>query len=140
MKKIIIILVFILVACKNDDDSQGQCLEPPCGTINPSAINLTVFTEIDGLESITVFYEGDSEALDLDGLDVANQVFFSCWQEVQTLALNSATIVIAGQETDVDNIDNNANSNLVSLNVIEIEGDIVLSLQDYTECEDVIDN
>ena len=133
-------LALILVACSNDDDSQGQCLEEPCGTINPSAKNLTVFTELEGLESVTLQFENDSQNLELDGLDVSNQKFSSCWQEVEFMDIESVQITLNGETSTITTFENDTNSNVVSLNVLKIENNIVITFQDYTECEDVIDN
>ncbi|MHA7056461.1 hypothetical protein ACWGOQ_0004535 [Aquimarina sp. M1] len=140
MKNLIIIfLVTFLISCNSDDDNSRQCLEEPCGTIVENSVNFTVFTDIQNFEALSLNSTTDVTEVNLSGLDVANQVFFSCWQVLTVTQVQDVSVTISGETFEIPNIENNSNSELISINITEQNNEIVVAIQDFTECEDVFD-
>lgn len=131
-------MALLVISC-DEDDSLGICLEAPCGEINSSANNITVMimNPEDNITNVNLVVDDENTTLSLDGIDVENNKFSSCWQTIPDFS--SESIVIIGYELDGEQIIGFASREFATTNqlVLQISGEAAI-LQDYEGCIDVI--
>ena len=133
-----VISAMFTISC-NEEDAPTACLEPPCGKITENVTNITVHI-VDAGENITnvnIAIDEEVTPLVLDGIDLENEIYFSCWQIIPDLKEDS--MIIIGYELNGEQVIGFATREFATTNqlVLQINGEAAI-LQDYKECIDVI--
>lgn len=128
-------LLINLTSCKKEDDG-NSCLEPPCGSIDETALNLTLLaSNQDDITNVTIAIDEVIQPLSLNGWDFDNGVVFTCWQTIPDI--NPQSVVVLGYELAGEQVIGALNVQSISSNtvVIDIRGENA-EISNYVACND----
>lgn len=128
-----LLLAFPFFSCSENCD-QPSCLPGPEGTIRSGSKNLTVYTQVEDIDRITLI--GDRESVvSLDGLDPGQGKYFSNWQTVSDTEYTSVLILVAGESFEIP-IDGFPNTDQIRIEITEENGTLNISPLKFERCND----
>ncbi len=130
----LILLVNFLTSCGEDFVSKS-CIEPPCGTIETSAMNLSLLVFGNALPTeILLSVDSEEVSLSLESLELER---YACWQTIPVIS--SESTVYLNYTIDGEIQEATLDVTYISTNqVILAIGEEVTILNDFQECIDFI--
>ncbi len=131
------LLAFIVICCSSNGDDSKLCILGPCGTITANETNITIsIAKINTIISnVELVFAQEDVALTASGFDPENTLTYSCWEKIPSANILRVKFTLEGTSYDLE-LSNMVTSNLIMIEIIEIDNTISAEIKEYIECED----
>ncbi len=133
--------VFIILSfpnCSNDDDgtTEESCINPPCGSIEANASNITILRDLaEEISIVTFIVDGEEIDIDVTSLDRVNEFSYGCWQTIPSSNVTAVAFTIEDEDFELT-LDGNVNSDQLVIVISQATGTTTARLEDYVACND----